>query len=185
MSEYNKIYLGRVAAGAKLPEDSFLSRGEKLWIERHKWDCGWYWGFGYIGNANLHTHFDGTFLRGGAALASDIFDSTPITDREWWVIRDLMVQAYALKKAAEVYRYGGHQTSRTGVTDIIRDADMVTRLNADLKYVLDTLWAGLMRINERRIAAGSSERAREAGEKSPAFVAVPAAPVDGGENVNN
>ena len=44
--------------------------GEKVWLEKPSWDCGWYWGFGYLetmmGNREpskardiqCHTHWD-------------------------------------------------------------------------------------------------------------------------------
>lgn len=35
---------------------------EPVFLTDFKWDCGWYWGGGYIGNKNFHTHFDGCFL---------------------------------------------------------------------------------------------------------------------------
>ena len=35
---------------------------EPIYLEGFKWDCGWYWGGGYLGNRNMHTHFDGCFL---------------------------------------------------------------------------------------------------------------------------
>ena len=35
---------------------------EPIFLEGFKWDCDWYWGGGYLGNKNLHTHFDGCFL---------------------------------------------------------------------------------------------------------------------------
>lgn len=37
-------------------------RREPVYLEGFKWDCGWYWGGGYIGNKNFHAHFDGAFL---------------------------------------------------------------------------------------------------------------------------
>ena len=51
MSE--KIFLGTVRDGI----EGMIISGEKLYIEKHSFDCGWYWGFGYIGNKNIHTHF--------------------------------------------------------------------------------------------------------------------------------
>ena len=132
----NKIFLG------SLREDN-----EPIYITKHSWDCGWYWGLGYVGNKNQHFHFD-SFLRGNTYLASDIFDKPTFTDTQWWVIRDLFVQAYALKAAAEVYRYGGHQTSLTGVTDVIKNIDMATTINDNLKTVLDTVWDYMTKIVE-------------------------------------
>ena len=33
--------------------------GENVWLAPPSWDCGWYWGFGYIQNRNMHTHYEG------------------------------------------------------------------------------------------------------------------------------
>ncbi len=35
---------------------------EAIYLEDFTWDCGWYWGGGYIGNKNMHCHFNGCFL---------------------------------------------------------------------------------------------------------------------------
>ena len=35
---------------------------ENVYLYDFSWDCGWYWGGGYIGNRNFHAHFDGAFL---------------------------------------------------------------------------------------------------------------------------
>jgi hypothetical protein len=35
---------------------------ERVFLEDFKWDCGWYWAGGCIGNRNFHAHFDGAFL---------------------------------------------------------------------------------------------------------------------------
>ena len=140
MTDFNKILLGKAKADAGTCAD-----GENVWLEKHKWDCGWYWGFGYVGNKNYHSHFDSLlYIKDGKGAvkyeASDLFESTNITDKEWWVIRDLFVQAYALKKAAEVYQHGGHQITVSGVTDIIKNKERADQINADLAKVLDTVW---------------------------------------------
>lgn len=136
----HKIRLGRLKTDAGTPAD-----GEWVYLDKHSWDCGWYWAFGYLGNRHCHFHFDSLLYikngKGGVKYeASALFSETAITDREWWVIRDLFVQAYALKKAAAVYRRGGGQTSMRGVTDLVCSKDLEDRLNKDLEQVLDTLW---------------------------------------------
>lgn len=35
---------------------------EKLYLSKPSWDCDWYWGFGYVGNKNLHTHLNYLYL---------------------------------------------------------------------------------------------------------------------------
>ena len=136
----NKILLGKIKQDAGTSAD-----GENVWLTKQEWACGWYWSFGYLGNKNCHFHFDSLLYikdsKGSVKFcASDLFESTNISDKEWWVMRDLFVQAYALQKAAEVYRYGGHQSSLAGVTDLIKDEDMTKRLNADLEKILNALW---------------------------------------------
>jgi hypothetical protein len=52
----------------------------------------------------------------------------------------LFIQAYALKECAEIYQYGGHQTTEKQITDIIKDKAKADNLNKDLKKVLDLIW---------------------------------------------
>jgi len=131
----NKVYLEKV-------RDDFkgMTAGQRIWLTKHSWDCGWYWGFGYIGNANLHTHFDSEFLHTDCYTPDKIFSKTKITEQDWWIIRDLMVQAYALKDAAGVYKHGGHQTTKKGVTDIIKNEELAKSINQDLEKILNKVW---------------------------------------------
>ena len=129
MSE--RIYLGK----AKDTTTFEMVAGEKLWVEKHNWDCEWYWGFGYIGNRNLHCHFE--------QFCNEPFDfhatweTTPFTENELWVILDCFIQAYALKRAAEVYYYGGNC-----INSAYRNIDKAGGevLNKDLKNLLDWVW---------------------------------------------
>lgn len=130
-----KIYLGRVRNGVT----NFLS-DEPVYLSKHTWDCGWYWSLGYVGNMKTHCHFEGQFLTGPVLEASELFSKTNITNAEWWVLRDLFIQAYALQEAAEVYRYGGRQRRQAGLTDMLHSPEMAKALNADLERILDTLW---------------------------------------------
>ena len=116
--------------------------GRAIYLEDFSWDCGWYWGGGWITGRNFHTHFDGCFLdlidprghslgafftpwttipeyakdhakivRNGAAVWEDLdffLDNAQYTPEEWWRIKDLFKQFYALKAAAECFQYGGH-----------------------------------------------------------------------------
>jgi len=112
---------------------------EPIYLTKHQWDCDWYWSFGYLGNKNCHFHFK-SYLEGGKYDITDHLKGSNITQKDWWLLRDLFVQAYALQEAAEVYRYGGHQSTCKGVTDVISDPEMCKRLNADLEKVLNVLW---------------------------------------------
>ena len=137
---FNRILLGKLKSDAGTSAD-----GENMWLGKHRWDCGWDWAFGYVGNKNCHFHFKSLlYITDGSGsikyTASDLFAETKISDREWWIMRDLFAQAYALQRAAEVYEYGGHQTTVPGVTDIIANKERADQLNADLAKVLDLVW---------------------------------------------
>jgi hypothetical protein len=45
-----KVYLG-------------TNDGESIYLSAPRWDCGWYWGFGYLGNSRCHYHVDGLTKR--------------------------------------------------------------------------------------------------------------------------
>ena len=117
-----------------------LVMGEIIYLSKHSWNCDWYWGFGYIGNKDLHTHFNTTFLDEATTDINKIFSETKISQNTWWLLRDLFIQAYALKEAPGVYRNGGYQTTEKGITDIIQNKAMEERLNKDLRIVLDKIW---------------------------------------------
>jgi len=49
-----KVYLGTTKTGYPRPE--------KVYLTGFSWDCGWYWGGGYIETKSVHTHFNSCFL---------------------------------------------------------------------------------------------------------------------------
>jgi hypothetical protein len=112
-------------------------------LTKHQWDCDWCWG----GNSNNHFHIESLVnypaLKGrgftarlikGETDVNQIFDNTWLTQETWWVLRDLFIQAYGLKKAAEIYRHGDHQTTVSGLTDVLQLQEKADIINADLVY---------------------------------------------------
>ena len=61
------------------------AEGTKYWLEAPSWDCGWYFGFGYVetytnnncpskaADINSHQHFDSLFLNDSKVNAFDAF----------------------------------------------------------------------------------------------------------------
>ena len=131
-----KIFLGTMATNF-----NSLSKGDRIYIDKHSFDCGWYWGFGYIGNAHMHTHFDSVFLKGAndIKMPSELFVVPKYTDKEWWLILDLFKQAYTLKQCAEVYQYGGHYITNEH-TQLIKNDELADKINSDLEKVLNKVW---------------------------------------------
>ena len=102
-------------------------QGERLFINGFEWECGWYWAGGYITSVNSHQHFEGLFLDDLHEVEKDgrkekktglwldlgeICEDAQYTAEEWWRIKDLFKQFYVLRRAAEVFQYGGHCTER-------------------------------------------------------------------------
>lgn len=109
----------------------------KLWLEDFKWNCGWYWGGGYIGNKDLHMHFK-YFLNLGCndtTFGYELLSETKITESQWWRLLDLFKQFYAYKEAAECFQYGGYMT-----TDGRKDAEiskpMASMINKHIETVI-------------------------------------------------
>jgi hypothetical protein len=149
-----KIFIGKVKSEIKKdqcydPEkDSISILGEKLWMTKHSWDCNWYWGFGYIGNKNLHCHADVFIEKLIWMSKEDVFESSIFkTHDQFWEFKDLLKSAYALKKAAEVYHLGGHCIS-TKRTKLVVNKRREKSVNADLEKVLNTLWDMLTELSK-------------------------------------
>lgn len=113
---------------------------ERIYLSKHSWDCNWYWGFGYLGNKNMHFHIR-SWLTGHQATEWEIhLKDTKLTPANWWVIGDLFKQAYALKECAEAYRSGGHWTDTAESLRAKRDDDLIKRINSDLEGLLNNIW---------------------------------------------
>lgn len=126
----------------------FNQHNEAVYMEKHSWDCDWYWGFGQLTTKTSYTSFKYVAMRHDLhgdrwPDISHTLKQTNITQDEWWIFLDLFKQAYALQAAAEVYRYGGHISGRVDITYLLRNKDKEASLNADLKKVLDLIWENM------------------------------------------
>ncbi len=115
----DKFYLGK-------------SGGERIYLTAPSWDCGWYWGFGYLGNKNCHYHVD------GLSKNSDLFDGfkkhfgdTFIikNDSDIWLLSELFETFYHFKKFAEVYHIGGSNYTNNPLKEIIKNGAELKRIN--------------------------------------------------------
>ena len=129
--------------------------GKKLFLVAPSWDCGWYWGFGYIEtytNNNhpersrdiaTHNHFDSLFgtIFGTNCNLYDGFkriikDST-LSDSELWQLCDYMKTFYCLQETAEVLKRGSSHYSERAKLDIVKDEAYAERIN---KVILPELF---------------------------------------------
>lgn len=95
------------------------SNGIKYWLEEPKWECDWYWGFGYVetylNNDNptkskdisSHQHIKTSFLgKQGKDYIHNLFDSPLLhkitfSKKEGWILSELFEEFYLLQKMAE------------------------------------------------------------------------------------
>jgi hypothetical protein len=158
MANKKRWYLGRT----KLEN---YGEVRNVYLEDFTWDCGWYWGGGYIHvGKSAFCHFDGCFLdvpdirghclgnfvtpwsnKAGTIVKNGCSIWAPIelflTDvpshisRKWWRIKDLYKQFYILRQAAEVFQYGGHCSSEGRLPAEI-DLERAKSLNTHLETVI-------------------------------------------------
>ena len=124
------------AAMAHLPAKLRIGThdGETIYLSRPSFDCGWYWGFGYIGNRNHHYHLDGIGkgenINFRDALVKHFGDSFIVKDEAaLWKFAEIVLTIYTLKRAAETFTRGGsHMTTNPGAA-LLTKPEWVTEIN--------------------------------------------------------
>lgn len=126
---------------------------ENIYLSPPKWDCGWYWGFGYLGNANCHYHIDGLtkiskynfekqtlqyeFVDLHEGLIRHFGDSFIIKkDKDIWTLAELFKTFYYLRETAEVLGRGGAHYTTNPLSDIIKNPNEVKRINEEILPLL-------------------------------------------------
>lgn len=118
------------------------------------WDCGWYWGFGYIQRWNsisrdidFHSHLDSVLFhtdKNCLAALNTVFDKGFVlkTDKKKFQFLDLVKTIYHFREMAEVYRHGGSFISGSPLGyDVVRNDDEYRRINYEvLPKLIDELY---------------------------------------------
>lgn len=135
----NKLYLGKYN---KIEGSSCY--GEHLWMTKPSWDCDWYWGLNYIGNKDLHTHFNYTFVEEGRKLLGDQwanvtkhFESSVFAQDTWWKMLEYCCTLDKLKNAAEVIGRGGSHVSSPCFTG---NKEMAAEINKMIESLATEFW---------------------------------------------
>lgn len=127
------------------------SDGKKIFITKPSWDCGWYWGFGYIGNAQEHFHLSyylnriNMHMRDALLLDYDLDENI---EKNLWLFFELVKTAYALKDCAEVLGRGGSHVSTNPLSSVIMNKDEADRIN---KVVLPAIFNKLADLYEGNV----------------------------------
>ena len=107
------------------------SDGKNEYLAEPSWDCGWYWGFGYLQNKDIHHHVDMLNKDKNMydALIEYYGDSLTLKDNELWVFCELMKTFYTLKDTAEVLGRGGSHYTTNPIAKLIINKDETKRIN--------------------------------------------------------
>ena len=122
-----------------------------VWLEEPMWDCGWYWGFGYIerytnrnGNPvnardiSSHTHWTSEIVGPIGENKyihhmneNPLFETTTLKDNESWKLSDLMKSFYTLRQTAELFHSGNsHLTSTSPLS--LKNPNLEDHINKNL-----------------------------------------------------
>ena len=132
LSNYTKILLG-------------YNNNEPIYLSPPSWDCGWYWGFGYLRNKNCHYHVDGltkieTYNSEAKVFTTEsvnLYDgfikhfgnTLKVRKSDLWTLVELFSTFYKLKETAEVLGCGGSNYTTNPAKDLIINTEEVTRIN--------------------------------------------------------
>lgn len=109
---------------------------EKVWLVSPSWNCGWYWGMGYlqtmVGNRrpsiasdiSSHHHFDTLFLKGDKPIIEafeEVFNKCTLDRKEIQLLTQYMRAAYIVKDYAMLM-------SCTSIS-VLKDEKEVNRIN--------------------------------------------------------
>jgi len=135
LRDYSKIYIGE-------------NNNERIYLYPPSWDCGWYWGFGYLGNKNCHYHFNG--LNKDKNLYDGIIehfgDSFVVKTSKIWLFAELMQTFYELKNTCEVLGRGGSHLTSNPCKSLITNEKEVNRIN---KFVLPAVFDEIYKILDK------------------------------------
>ena len=129
---------------AKKIKIGYLEDGmTSIYLEKHSWDCDWYWGFGYLGNTRMHFHMDSMIVNesNGDHI---VFDSISKLDVkldpkiDGWKLMELFSRAYILKEYAEM-RYTG-SAHITSTEPNVENKEEAEKINKELGELLDYTW---------------------------------------------
>ena len=124
------------------------SDGVCYWLEESKFDCGWYWGIGYVetftnnknpGKAkdiNSHSHFDSMFFKqknkNGYDAFKEFFEETVLTEKETWTLLELMKTLYTLREYSDTIHRGGAHYTNNPLSEKIKNQSEYDRINKEL-----------------------------------------------------
>lgn len=123
--------------------------GRVVMLRVPSFDCGWYWGFGYLGNSHCHFHLDHLESMDPKLANENLYDqliglfgdSLTIPREKLWTFCEIVKTVYTLKEAAEVFGRGGSHYTKNPDKDALTIPEYVDRINNELiPMQIRSLW---------------------------------------------
>ena len=121
------------------------ANGEYQWLEEAKFDCDWYWGFGYVESftnnkhpelakdISAHTHFDSLFFRRNKNAFNafkEYYADCTVNDNELWKLCELMKEFYIAREYSDMLYRGGANYTKSPLQElIVGDTKEYDRIN--------------------------------------------------------
>lgn len=111
------------------------------YLEAPTWDCGWYWGFGYIegfrGNVvndtrqASHQHAEDFMSKWFTEFngSNPVLSETTFTQAEGWTLSELFKTFYTLKESAELLGRGGSHITTNPLAELLTDKAYTEKIN--------------------------------------------------------
>lgn len=118
--------------------------GTLYWLEEAKWDCEWYWGFGYVEtytnnkyperakDISSHQHFDVLFFHRfelSYTIFKKFFVETPLSEEEIWELLEMMRSYYTAREYSDMIYRGGFLYTTNPCEQIIQNSVEYERIN--------------------------------------------------------
>jgi hypothetical protein len=119
LSNYTKVLLG-------------YDGKEPIYLTPPSWDCGWYWGFGYLGNKNCHYHINELMkdINLYDGLKNHFGKTFLIRESNIWEFAELFNSFYKLQSVAELYKTGCSGLTTNPAKESIKNTDEAERINS-------------------------------------------------------
>ena len=118
--------------------------GNRIYLERGKFSCGWYYSFGHLhtfdkGELISMWHFDGFNRYENINIRDAIIKyfeggKLTVTDKELWKLCDLMLSFYTLEHASEFYHRG--KSNMADVELNLKSKSMYDKINQDIEKLI-------------------------------------------------
>lgn len=124
---------------------------KEVWLEEISWDCGWYWGLGYVETYNeeysdieMHTHFNSKFLEKSIYNSfKNYFKETTLNDDEIWKLLEYMKTLYTLRGYSDMLHTGSSYVTKNECSDTIKNTEEYNRIN---QIVIPEVWGKVVEL---------------------------------------